>query len=156
MAACNRKLIWNNLDLGLYIRYFIPSSSFKTRSLIFHSPWRSPVLTFVPLCCSMQQICGFRWNFIYIPSAMSGLSVYGFTSAILISGWTRIELHRAMLLYQQRLLRHPQKQIQPRWTCLQRWFTPFDSIYLFNFLIWSPSLSHFLQKSSTSHSLPVT
>jgi len=39
--------------------------------LIFHPPWRRPV---VPLYCSMQKICGFRWNFTYIPSPMSGSS----------------------------------------------------------------------------------
>jgi len=26
----------------------------------FTNPWHRPVLTFVPLCCSMQKICGFR------------------------------------------------------------------------------------------------
>jgi len=53
------------------IRYFISTSGSRLLSLISHSPWRPPVLSFAPLCCSMQKICGFRWNFTYIPSAMS-------------------------------------------------------------------------------------
>jgi len=36
----------------------------------------------------MQKICGCCGNFTYIPCAMSGLSVSGFTSAIWITGWT--------------------------------------------------------------------
>jgi len=55
----------------------ISSFGYKPQSLISHSsrqttvfksPWRPSVLTFVPLCCSMQNICGFLWNFTYIPS----------------------------------------------------------------------------------------
>jgi len=90
------------------IRYCISTSSSRPPSLIFYPPWRCPVLTFVPLCCSMHMICGFRWNFKTIPSPMSGIIVSGFTSAILICGWTRIELCTGWCCYQQRWLRHPQ------------------------------------------------
>jgi len=45
------------------IRHFISASGSRPPSLIFRPPWRRPVLTVVPLCCSMQKICGFRWNF---------------------------------------------------------------------------------------------
>jgi len=43
-----------------------------------------------------------------------------------ISGWTRIELCTGRCYYQQRWLRHPQKQTQQRWICFQRWFTLSD------------------------------
>jgi len=76
-------------------RYYISISGSRPLSLISHSLQSRPVLTFVPLCCLMQQTCGFRWNFTYVPSAMSGLSVSGVTSAILNSN--RIA-HWAMLL----------------------------------------------------------
>jgi len=93
-----------------------------------------------PLCCLMQRICEFRWNFTYFPSAMSGLSVSGFATAILISGWTRIELCAGWCCYQQRWLRllwHPQKETQQRVICFQMWFTPFDSIVT-KFITYSP------------------
>jgi len=102
------------------IRYFLFTSGSRPPYLIFHPHWRRPELIFVELCCSMQKICGFRWNFTHIPSAVSGLSVSGFTSAILIYGWTRIELCTGRGCYQQRWLRHPQKQTQQRWICFQR------------------------------------
>jgi len=59
---------------------------------------------------------------------MSRLSVSGFTSAIFISSWTRIELCTGRCCYQQRWLWHPQKQTQRHWICFQRRFTPFDSL----------------------------
>jgi len=111
-----------------YIRYFISTAGSRLPSLIFYPPWRRHVLTFVPLCCLMQKICIFRWNFTYIPSPMSGLNASGFPSAILISGWTRIKLCTGRCCYQQRWLRHPQKQMQQRWICFQMWFTNFDSM----------------------------
>jgi len=80
---------WNSVAImctSWDIRYFISTSGSRPPFLIFHPPWRRPVLTFIPLCCSMQKICEFRWNF---TSAMSGLSAPGVTSAILIFGWTR-------------------------------------------------------------------
>jgi len=110
------------------IRYFISTSGSRPPSLIFHSPWRRPVLKFVPLRCLMQKICGFRWSFTYNRFLMSGLSASGFLSTILISGWTHIELCTGRCCYQQRWLRHPQKQMQQRWSCFQTWFTPFDSM----------------------------
>jgi len=76
----------------------------------------------------MQKICGFRWSFTYIPSLMSGLNASGFPSAILISGWIRIKLCTGRCCYQQWWLWHPQKQMQQRWICFQRWFTPYDSM----------------------------
>jgi len=84
----------------------------------------------------MQKICIFRWNFTYIPFAMSCSSVSGFTSDILISGRTRIELCTERCCYQQRRLRHPQKS-QQRWICFQSWFTPFDSMAA-KFITFSP------------------
>jgi len=48
---------------------------------------------------------------------MSGLSFSGFTSAILISGWTRIELCTERCYYQQRWLWHPQTHSQQRCIC---------------------------------------
>jgi len=47
---------------------------------------------------------------------------------ILITDWTRIELCAGQCYYQQRWLRHPQKQMQHRWICFWMWFTPFDSM----------------------------
>jgi len=51
---------------------------------------------------------------------------FRFHSSIFISGWTRIELYIGRCCYQQRWLRHPQKQTQQRWICFQRRFTSFD------------------------------
>jgi len=107
------------------IRY---SSSSRPPYLIFHPPWCRHVLKFVPLRCSMQNICGFRWNFTYILSPMSALSVSGLTSVLYISGWTLKELCTGRCCYQQRQLQHLQKQTKQRWNCFQRWFTPFDSM----------------------------
>jgi len=50
----------------------------------------SRLLTFVQHCCSVPKKCGFRWNCTYTPCEISGRSSSGFTSAILISGWTWI------------------------------------------------------------------
>jgi len=116
------------------IRYFISTSGSRPPSLICPPHWRRLVLTFVQICCLMLNICGFRWNFSYIPSPMSGLSAAGFTSAILISCWTRIE---CACCYQQRWLRHPQKKMQQCWICFQGWFTPFDSMVT-KFVTFSP------------------
>jgi len=80
------------------IRYFLSTSGSRPPYLIFFSLWRRPVLTFVPLYCPMQKICGFRCNFIYIPSAMSGLSVSGSTSAIFFRLNSLQIVHRAMLV----------------------------------------------------------
>jgi len=80
------------------IRYFISTSGSRPPTLIFHSPWLRSVLTFVPLCCSMQKICGFRWNFAYIPFVMSGLSVSGLTSVIDFRLNSHRIVNRAMLL----------------------------------------------------------
>jgi len=89
----NRYNRWNFIFI-MYtswdIRYFISTFGSRPPSLIFHLSWCRPVLKFVQLCCSMQKICGFRWNFTYFPSPMSGFSISGFTSTILISGWTRV------------------------------------------------------------------
>jgi len=118
------------------IRYFISTSAFRPPSFIFHPPWLRPVLTLVPLCCSMQKICGFRWNFIL--SAMSGLSVSVITSAILISGWTRIALCSRQCCYQQRWLRHHQnKHSNVEFAAKSDLRTVIQ---------WSPSLSDFHQK----------
>jgi len=75
--------------------------------------------------------------YVHIPSTMSGLSVSDFTSAIPISGLTRIELCTGQCCYQQRWLRHPQKQAQQRSICFQRWFTPFDAMVT-KFITFSP------------------
>jgi len=83
---------------------------------------------------------------------MSGLSVSGFTSAIYIASWTRIELCTGRCCYQQRWLQHPQKQMQQRWICFQRWFTPFDSMVT-KFVKFSPinhpHRLHFRWRNST-------
>jgi len=96
------------------------------------------------IVANSQMTCGFRWNFTYIPFAMSGLSVSTFTSAILIAilicGWTRNELCTWQCCYQHRWLRHPQKQTQQRWICFQSWFTTFDLNQVYHF---------FTKKSST-------
>jgi len=97
-VAWHRKHGYNrwNFDVIMCIswdvRYFISTSGSRPPPLIFHITWRRSVLTFDPPCGSMQKICGFRSNSKYIPFAMSGLSVSGFPSAILISGWIRNEL----------------------------------------------------------------
>jgi len=120
------------------IRYFISTSGSKPPSSILHPPWCRAALIFVPLCCLVQKICGLRWNFTYIPPAISGISASGFPSTILISGWTCIELCTGRCCYmQQRWLRHPQKQMQYRWICFQRWFTPIDSMVT-KFVTFSP------------------
>jgi len=81
MAAYNRKCLRNNVYHCLYTssvmthdlknmhsrwnfvatmcaswatRYFISTSGSRPPSLIFYPPWRRPVPTFVPLCCSTQ------------------------------------------------------------------------------------------------------
>jgi len=79
-----------------------------------------------------RKICGFRWNFTYIPSAMSGLSVSGFTSAILISGWTRIELCTGRCCG---ILKNKQSNVE---------FTSKDDLR--PVIQWSTSLSGFRQK----------
>jgi len=117
--------------------YVISTSGSRPLHLIFHTRWRRPLLSFIPLCCSMQNICVFLWKVTYIISAMSGLSVSGFTSAILISSWTRIELCTGRCCYKQRGLWHLQKQTQRRWICFQKWFTPCDSMVT-KFMTFSP------------------
>jgi len=119
------------------LRYFISTSGFRRPSLIYHPPWRRPVLTIVPLCCLMQKICGFRWNFTYIPSAMSGLSISGFTSEILISGWTRIQLCTERFGYLQQWLYAYSKANAATLNFFQKLFTPFDSMVT-KFIIFSP------------------
>jgi len=99
----------------------------------------------------MQKICIFRWNSTYIPPARSGFSVSGLTSAILISGWTHIDLCTGRSCYQQRWLRHPHKQTQQRWIFFQRWFTPVDSMVT-KLITFSPNNHphslHFLWRNS--------
>jgi len=137
-----------------YIRYFISTSGSRPPSLIVHPPWRRPVLTFVPLCCLMQKICGFRWNFTYIPSPMSSLSASGFPSAILISGWTRIELCKGRCCYQQRWLRHPQNKCSN--ICFQSMvtkfvkFSPKNHPYRLHFRWRNSKTSWLISKISTS------
>jgi len=52
----------------------------------------------------------------------TSVTLSGFTSDILISSWTCIKLCTGRCCYQQRWLRHTQKQTQQRWICFQRWF----------------------------------
>jgi len=47
--------------------YFICTSGSRPPSLIVHPPWRRPVITFVPLCCSNAKDMRIRRNFTYIP-----------------------------------------------------------------------------------------
>jgi len=113
--------------------------------LIFHPPWRRPVITFVPLCCSMQKICGFGWDFTYIPSPMSGLSLSGFTSAILFSGWTRIELCTRRCGVSIRsgdfsILKNKRSNVKFASKCDLR-----------PLIQWSPSLPHFHQNNYPHH-----
>jgi len=81
------------------VRYFISTSGSRPPSLIFHSPWRRPVLKFVPLCCLMQKICVFRWSFTYIPSVMWGFKCLRFPIRHCdFRLKTHRIIHRAMLL----------------------------------------------------------
>jgi len=68
------------------IRYFVSTSGSRMPSLVFHPHWRRHVL--VPLCCAMQKICGFRWNFTYIPSPMSSLSVSGYKVMYVVKSYS--------------------------------------------------------------------
>jgi len=61
----------SRIQAEIYVFFHI---HFPLQAAIFNC---SPTLMFFPPCCSMQKICGFCWNFRYIPSAMSGLSVSG-------------------------------------------------------------------------------
>jgi len=92
----------------------------------------------VPLCCLMQKICGFRWNFTYIQSAMSCLSVPVSRQQFDFRLNSHRIVHGTMLLYQQQGLQHPLKQTQQRWICFQRWFTPLESIFT-KFRTFSPT-----------------
>jgi len=56
----------NMLQAEIYVIPYLLTVPGRRSSLICHPLWRRPVLTFVALCCSMQKICGFRWNFTYI------------------------------------------------------------------------------------------
>jgi len=102
----------------------------------------------VPLCRLMQKICGFRLNFTYITSAMSSLSLSGFTSAILIS----VELASncaqgdvAISSGDFDVLKNKRSNVE------------FASKGDLRRLIHcSPSLSHFHQNACTPTSLPVT
>jgi len=118
------------------ILYFLSTSGSRPPSSIFHAPWRRPVLIFVPLCCSMQKICGFRWNFTYIPSVMSGLSVSGFTSPF----WFPVEfhwiVHRAMLL-SATVTSTSSNTNAATLNCFHSWFTPFDSMFT-KFITFTP------------------
>jgi len=121
------KKIWNNFHI-----HFRFQAAIFDFSLTPMSP-----CTNIPLCCSMQNIYWFGWNFTYISCAISALCVSGFTSTILISSWTLIELSTERCCYQQRWLQHPRKKTQQRWICFQRWFTRFDSMVT-KFIIFSP------------------
>jgi len=86
---------WNFVSImckSWEIRYFLSISGSRPPSLSSNSTWRR---TFVPQYSHyMFDAKDMRKNSVeisHIPSAMSGLSVSGFTFAILISGWTRIE-----------------------------------------------------------------
>jgi len=128
-------------------RYMLILIYFRFQDTIFEYSLnrRRPVLTFVPLCCLQQKICGFRWNFTYNPSAMSGLSVSGLTSAILVAGWTLIELCTGWCCYQQRWRWHPQNKRSNAKLSSKGDVRPL--------IQWSPSLS---QKIIHPPSLPVT
>jgi len=134
----------HKLRYTLFHKYF----QFQAAVFDFSITWRpniDPTMLF-----DAKDICGFRWNFTYILSTMSAFSVSGYTSAILISGWTQIELNTRRCCYQQRWLRHPQKQTQQRWICFQRWFTPSDSMVteLITFLPKIIHCVHFLWRNS--------
>jgi len=106
------------------IRYFIYITSYSQSSLISHSPRHQTILTFV----SHVVGPGFRWNVIYIPPVFSGIRTSSFMSTILISVWTQNKFYTGRCCYQQRWLRHPQKQRQQLLICSHGWFTLFNLI----------------------------
>jgi len=81
------------------LRYTLFRIYFRLKATMFDfsSPWRRPGLAFVPLCCSMQNICGFRWSFAYFLSAMSNLIVSDFCHFDFRLNSDRI-VHSVMLL----------------------------------------------------------
>jgi len=147
--------------------YFISTSGSRSPSLIFHLPWRCPVLTFVQICCSKQKICGFRWNFTY--NAYCNCNIKFFPHLRFFTTW---KTKRALTTYNSnkyfrfhvcyfdfRLNSHrivprapiywpdvnlsaavtsaSSKTNAQRWICFQRWFTPFDSMVI-KFIKFSP------------------
>jgi len=125
------------------LRYTLFYFRFQAAIFDFCSPWRRPVLTFVPLSCSMQKTCGFRCE----------IHIYAICNVRFTCFWFhvryfdfRLNSHRivqgdiAISSSDFGILNN--NWTQQRWICFQGRFTPFDSMVT-KFIPFSPNPPHF-------------